>query len=545
MTTRIARASLLLAGLLAAGPAVGGPRSSLSPRLRDAVDVGRSAPSALRYLVVGLALRDRAGLDALLADLQNPASPRYHRFLTPAEFAATYAPTPQAEAAIVAHLEASGLTVTERLPDRLAVAAVGTTAAVERAFATEVHDVILDGRPGFAATVEPALPAALADHVVGVLGLDDLVAARPHLVARAAAAPRAALGRNCCHLGPADVASLYDVPAVPAGAGETVIVAGVYRWKDEDIAAFDRQWGLPDPPLPSTQVCTGRPRASGCRFGRKKSLEAALDVEWAHALAPGARVVNYMAASPLVVRLAMAYAQIVNDDPGHVVTTSWGACEANVPPSTQAFDDEVFASGAALGQAWLASTGDHGAEDCRGDPSGNHRRLAVDHPANSPHVVGVGGTTPTCAEGLVPGDPACAGYGGEAAWEGSGGGTSAVFARPSFQTGCGAPAGAARLVPDVALAADPRVGNYTVVGRKWFVVGGTSAATAMWAGLFARVAAQAGAPGDPAPRLYALCGTSAFHDVTLGSNGAYQAGPGYDLVTGLGSPDVGALLAAY
>ncbi len=67
----------------------------------------------------------------------------------------------------------------------------------------------------------------------------------------------------------------------------------------------------------------------------------------------------------------------------------------------------------------------------------------------------------------------------------------------------------------------------------------------MWAGLFARLTAGAGPQGDPAPRLYALCGVPTFHDVTLGSNGAYAAGPGYDLVTGLGSPDVRALLAAY
>ncbi len=537
----------LLAMLLAvAAPAAAAPRSALSPRLREAVDLGRVPASRPRYVVVGLALRDRPGLAALLADLQNPASPRFHRFLTPAEFAAAYAPTPEAEAQVIAHLEASGLTVTDRLSSRLAVGAVGTTAAVERAFGTELHEVLLDGRPGFAATVEPRLPAPLASAVTGVLGLDDLVAARPHLLARAAAAPRAALGRNCCHLGPADVASLYDVPAVPDGTGETVVVAGVYRWKDQDLVAFDQQWGLPDPPLPSTQVCTGKPGAPGCRFGgRKKSLEAALDVEWVHALAPGARIVNYMARSPLVVHLAMAYAAIASDNVGHVVTTSWGACEANVAEATQAFDDQVFAMGAALGQAWFASTGDHGAEDCRGDPLGNHHRLSVDHPANSPHVVGVGGTTPACASGFAPGDPACAGYGGEAGWAGSGGGVSALFSRPAFQAGCGVLPGTTRLVPDVALAADPHVGNYTVVGRKWFIVGGTSAATAMWAGLFARLTAGAGPQGDPAPRLYALCGAPTFHDVALGTNGAYAAGPGYDLVTGLGSPDVRALLAAY
>jgi kumamolisin len=201
--------------------------------------------------------------------------------------------------------------------------------------------------------------------------------------------------------------------------------------------------------------------------------------------------------------------------------------------------------GAALGQAWFASTGDHGAEDCRGDPLGNHHRLSVDHPANSPNVVGVGGTTPVCASGLTPGQPGCAGYGGEVGWDGSGGGVSEIFPRPDFQTGCGVPAGTTRLVPDVAFAADPHVGNYTVVGNRWFIVGGTSVATAMWAGLFARVTAAKGPQGNPARRLYALCGTPAFHDVTLGTNGGYGAGPGYDLVTGIGTPAGTALLTAY
>ena len=227
-----------------------------------------------------------------------------------------------------------------------------------------------------------------------------------------------------------------------------------------------------------------------------------------------------------------------------MAVTSWGACEVNLPPALQQMDDAMFANANAIGQTWFAASGDHGSEDCRGDPNGHHRAVTVDHPANSPHVIGVGGTTPACSSGLVPGDPACAGYGGESAWQGSGGGASALFARPAYQTGCDVPPGDRRLVPDVALEANPSPGNYVATGGHWFIVGGTSAAVAMWGGLFARVASQQGGVGSgPAgPRLYALCGTPAFHDVTTGSNGAYSAGPGYDPMTGLGSPDVRELL---
>jgi len=205
----------------------------------------------------------------------------------------------------------------------------------------------------------------------------------------------------------------------------------------------------------------------------------------------------------------------------------------------------MFANANAIGQAWFAASGDHGSVDCRGDRNGHHGQVTVDHPANSPHVIGVGGTTPACSSGLVPGDPACAGYGGESAWRGSGGGASALFARPAYQTGCDVPPGDRRLVPDMALEANPSPGNYVALRGRWFIVGGTSAAVAMWGSLFTRVANGGAGPGGPAARLYALCGTTAFHDVATGSNGTYSAGPGYDAVTGLGSPDVRSLLATF
>ena len=496
---------------------------------------------------MGLVLRDREGLETFLTDVQDRRSPRFGRFLTPEEFAATHAPTPVAEAAVIAHLEANGLTVTDRFPNRLLVGAVGPTAAVERAFDLEIHDVRLGRSPHFAAMGEPALPAGVAEHVAGVLGLDDLTPARSHLRARVTVSPLAALGRNCCHLGPADVAAFYDVPASPDGTGETVVIAGLYRWPDPDVSAFDAQWGLPDLPMGSGQICNGRPAAPTCRFNRRRSLEAALDVEYAHALAPGAQIVNYMSASRSFTDLALLFNRIVADNPGHVAVTSWGACEVNLPPALQQMDDEMFANANAIGQTWFAASGDHGSEDCRGDRNGHHRAVTVDHPANSPHVIGVGGTTPACSSGLVPGDAACAGYGGESAWRGSGGGASALFARPAYQTGCDVPPGDRRLVPDVALEANPSPGNYVATGGHWFIVGGTSTAVAMWGGLFARVASQRGGvgSGSAGPHLYALCGTPAFHDVTTGSNGAYSAAPGYDPVTGLGSPDVRELLGRF
>src|SRR5256885_8645927 len=131
----------------------------------------------------------------------------------------------------------------------------------------------------------------------------------------------------------------------------------------------------------------------------------------------------------------------------------------------------------------------------------------------------------------------CAGYGSERGWSASAGGMSQVFARPSYQTGCGVPPGSTRLVPDVALESDTSPGNYVAENGVWYIVGGTSGAAPQWAAFFAELNQRLGGTGlgNPGPRLYSLCGTSAFHDVTLGSNGDYFAGPGYDLVTGLGT----------
>src|SRR5438874_1368433 len=245
-----------------------------------------------------------------------------------------------------------------------------------------------------------------------------------------------------------------------------------------------------------------------------------------------------MSASTSMADFTSMYTRIVTDNPGPLGSSSWAACEVGVSTASQLTDDNIFANANAIGQSWFAASGDNGSRDCSGI-------LGVDNPANSPHVIGVGGTRPACSSGLTSSSPACGGYGSESAWSGSGGGVSQVFARPAFQSGCGVPAGTRRLVPDVALEADTSPGNYVAENGSWWIVGGTSDAAPQWAGLAAELAQQSGGPlGNPGALLYGLCGTAALHDVTSGSNGDYSAGVGYDLVTGLGSFDARNLLAA-
>lgn len=505
--------------------------SSVSPLAREATDLGPLPPDEIHRIVVGLELRDPAGLEALLEEVQDPASPSYRQFHTQDQFNARFAPAPQDEQAVVSHLEASGLAVTDRFPNRLLVGASGSVWAIERAFGVRLHAVQLRGRRHFATQEEPVLPSALARVITGVTGLDDLGRMRPRSrPSGPVAAPSASIGSNCCHLSPNDLRSFYDDTTELDGAGVTLVIAGAYAWKDSDNTAFSNQWSLPQLPAGSGQVCTGSGNPQGCRFSNQNSLEIALDVEYSHGTAPGAIILNYMAASTLFTDFAVMYNRIVSDNPGHVVSTSWGACEAGVSTATQLTNDSIFANANAIGQSWFAASGDNGSRDCSG-------LLTVDHPANSPHIIGVGGTTPACSGGMTPSNPACAGYGNETGWSGSGGGVSALFARPPFQMGCGVPAGSTRVVPDVALEANGSPGNYVIKNGLWYIVGGTSGAAPQWAGFAAKLSQQQGGAGlgNPGAYLYSLCDTPRYHDIISGSNGDYAAAAGYDLVTGLGS----------
>jgi kumamolisin len=511
---------------------------SVSPRVRESMDLGPVPKSERHRVVVGLALRNRAGLDAFLRDVQDPASPRYQRFLTQEEFNALYAPTPDEEGAVVAFLERSGLRITDRFSNRLVVGAAGDAGAIERAFGVRLHAVLYKGARHYAPLREPSVPAEIAPSIEGVVGLDDFHAMHAHIRRGEAAKPRASVGSNCCRLGPSDLKVFYDNDFGFDGTGETVIVAGAFAWSDSDVRAFNAQWGLPPLAPGSGQVCAGPAGSPGCLFNRNMSDEASLDVQYAHGTAPGAVVLNYMSASTADADFVTLYNRVVSDNRGHVVSTSWGGCEVGSSPSLQHTDDSIFANANAVGQSWFAASGDSGSRDCNGVTN-------VDHPANSPHVIGVGGTTPACSGGLSASNPACMGYSSETGWSGSGGGASQMFSRPSFQKGCGVPAGTDRLVPDVALESDPTPGNYFIVNGRWASVGGTSIAAPQWAGFWAELDQQAGGTGlgNPGPTLYGLCGTSAFHDITSGSNGDFSAASGYDLVTGLGTIDARLLIS--
>jgi kumamolisin len=195
---------------------------------------------------------------------------------------------------------------------------------------------------------------------------------------------------------------------------------------------------------------------------------------------------------------------------------------------------------AAAGVNVFVASGDAGSNpDVTGHSSGGPTQ--VEYESSDINVIGVGGTTLNLApDGSVQ---------SERGWTGSGGGKSGRFTRQSWQHGPGVPAGNERLVPDVALAADPNTGACVILHGQRQQIGGTSWSTPCWAGFCALINEARGKAGKPAltflpPKLYPLLGSSSFRDITAGSNGAFSASAGYDMVTGIGVPNVKQLISA-
>jgi kumamolisin len=269
--------------------------------------------------------------------------------------------------------------------------------------------------------------------------------------------------------------------------------------------------------------------------------EVLMDIEIVGAVAPGARIVVYFAPNTsrgYLDALTTAIHDAANKP--SVVSTSWGNAESTWTAQSMTAFDSAAQDAAALGVTICAASGDDGSSD--GETDGQNH---VDFPASAPHVLGCGGTTLESANGAIT---------SETAWNdgpqggSSGGGFSAQFPMPSWQTSAKikAPSRAGRGVPDVAGDADPNTGYNVLVDGQKLVIAGCSAVAPLWSGLIALLNQKIGKPvGFFQPTLYALpAADDAFRDITSGNNGAFSAGPGWDPVTGLGSPDGANMLAA-
>jgi Bacterial Ig-like domain (group 3) len=347
------------------------------------------------------------------------------------------------------------------------------------------------------------------------------------------------------------------------GAGQTIAIVenGIDPTLEADLETFDAFFSIPNPP--SFQVIN----QSGATDNTEIVGEASLDVEWAHAIAPDASIIVYNAdnnAGSSIAILANAM-HTVSLMPGvSVVTLSYTEAEYGLTDETTL--DADFTT---PGVTFLAASGDTGAYSVT---QGDYSEVGVNYPAASPNVVSVGGTSIVIdSSGDYPGTTGANaetgwGFGNSSGSEGgSGGGLSAVEPEPSWQIGVvpsSIDSSDARAVPDVAMdsgvAQEYDVFASTVASSSadanpavgWLGDAGTSAASPIWAGLIAIAdqgrALEGGTPltgyTQTLPALYALPSAD-FHDIVSGNNG-YQAGPGYDLVTGLGTPVANLLVPA-
>ena len=311
---------------------------------------------------------------------------------------------------------------------------------------------------------------------------------------------------------PAQIRHAYGFDQVSwNGAGQTIAIVDAYDDPSvaTDLHKFDQQFGLADPKLTVAKMTSG---GRGPAYNSGWAIEMALDVEWAHAVAPGANILLVEAVSASLNDLLAAVNYARNQASVSVVSMSWGAGEFNGEGSYDSYFTTPSGHG---GVTFVASSGDNGAP--------------ASWPSISSNVLSVGGTTLSLGAGNS--------YGSEKGWAGSGGGYSPYISEPTYQRGFQSTGH--RSNPDVAYDADPYSGFYVNQGGSWYAVGGTSAGAPQWAGLIA-IANQGRAAAGRAPLssalqvIYSLAAAD-FHDITTGSNG-YKAGVGYDAVTGRGSP---------
>ena len=533
---------------------------SIPSRARIAPLLGRAAPHEAVPLSITLQLQHGAELAALIAAQQDPATPEYHRWLTPDEFRARFAPPPDTYAALVQWLEQQGFVV-RTWPNGLRIDFSGRVAGVEGAFGVRLNRYDDRGRSPVASEDAPLLPARFADSV-SLVRLDTFPLAEPLVRVLGA-------GRSLDAMGPRDMYLAYNLqPLLDRGingSGQIIAVVARSDFSLSDVRQFQERYGVPvrDPlkvfPASNPGVGATNGVCQGIRNDRQLQNciaeelgEVLLDAQWAGAMAPGASVLVDIGDSDIDVSLM----DIVNHHTeAKMVTMSFGSCERLDAGSLAVFAP-LYAQAATQGQTVLVSTGDDGADGCQ-----DGRERSVNVLASDVNVTAVGGTA------LNP-DFDAAGdatrYVSEVVWNdtsgASGGGASILVHKPAYQSAPGVPADGFRDQPDVALLASPQSPGYvTVFEGQTQIIGGTSAGAPSWAGIVALLNQTAGTDGlGPLnARLYQLgrqqyagSGPAVFHDVTAGDttfNGVAgtNATVGFDLATGLGTPDVAVLAQTF
>jgi subtilase family serine protease len=599
-------------GYGAASAVAAAPRvrvGATAPLPRDALVTGSAPSSTALHMTVALEPQDPAGLASFATAVSTPGSPSFRDYLSVSQFAQRFGSTPAHIAAVGSALQAEGLNVGAVTPNDLTIPVTGTAAQVQQALSVSLAAVKLpSGRVAYTNEQAPALPASIAPYVQGVVGLSDVTPDQPAGLSRPSGRSPLPLSRSQsrpqvptnggpqpCSAASAlqsqggltadEIATAYQFSGLygagDLGQGQTVALFEQQPYDPKDIAAYQACYST-SVPISNVDV-DGGPGPD--QSGTTDDGESALDIEQVIGLAPKVNILIYEGPQTSTVDIMSA---IVSQDRAKVISSSYGVCESITGATVINAENTLLQEAAAQGQSFFISSGDSGSSMCF-QADQNQRQLSVIDPGGQPFATGVGGTTLFSGTDQNPSfyQPGVAGFNTpvQSVWNdgfdgtrasGSGGGISAFFAMPSYQSGApislgvlnnasASPCGGqtfCREVPDVSADADPNTGYavFSTTGGNppnWGVTGGTSAAAPLWAAF--TVLANASGPcrnlslGFVNPSLYHVAGTTYlnnFSDISqaspensnepnndaLGSNnGLYPVGTGYDMATGLGS----------
>ena len=622
--------------------------------VKKAVDLGGLDPSQIISVTVWLKMQNENKLDQLVRQQNQKGSSSYHKWITQQEFNTSFAPTPQAVNSVKNFLTSHGLTVQAIAENNMYIKVQGSVGNIEKAFHVQIDNYNLNGVVYRSNKGNPSVNSVSGGHIAAITGLDDFGFEPANVRAtdgNGVAVPFRPLGKvtpggvffegQCfrapeshtftgggntatytgnrygsdinsgfghfppCGYSPNELQTAYNMkPLYQAGldgTGETIVIVDAYGSATIalDAEVFSQIYGLPDLTPANFQVV----KAGGLVNNphgppRNWTIETTLDVEWAHAMAPGANIALVVATDRASLDEAINYAVVHHL--GNTISNSWSSLEGFGNPAQFGRVNRILQMAAAQGIDVNFASGDAGDETSRAG------FLTVDFPASSPFATGIGGTSLALnpdnsiafqtgwgnnltrvadlmslgSPPVVP--PLLLGFQG-----GAGGGTSLTFAKPSFQSGL---PGTKRMVPDISMLADPftgvefieTIGGQLSVG----VVGGTSLATPMFSGVMAIAAQKAGhglgqaaalvynlpsgavddvvdfsspnnisgtingspvtadqlaAPLGNTTNYYSALYNSPFSTrwfvITFGTDSSLTTGPGWDNVTGVGTPN--------
>jgi subtilase family serine protease len=476
-------------------------QGSLHPLAQARFDAGR-VPADTRLNGVSIyfsrTAEQEADLQALIAAQQNPASPLYHQWLNPDQFAARFGMASSDLDKVKSWLEQQGFSVDSVARSRNMIRFSGTSRQVEQAFLTEMHYYNVQGVRHFAPSTHLSVPAAIAPVILGIRNLNDFRPRAMHTAPNVRPSYTSSQS-GAVHFAPGDIKLAYNIPSSYTGTGQSIALMGQSAILTTDIENFQSASGLTvkDPTLVLV------PGSGSSAFYQGDESESDIDVEWSGAIATGANIVFVYVGSNSTFNVYDSVHYAVDENIAPIISISYGSCETDLDATDISTVEAWGAQAVAQGQTIVASSGDSGSTSCfgyTGTTDGGQtfttamdQALAVNYPASSAYVTAAGGTEITATDSLSTNSTYWDAQGAtdilnslkiyipEVAWNddtlsgaysssnggglsSSGGGVSALISRPSWQAGTiggvSIPAGTMRLVPDISLYSSPNYPGY-------------------------------------------------------------------------------------